>query len=253
VNEIPAKLNDRTALQAAAEHGHLSTIQLLLREGASLELRTRWGFTALHLAVKNGHKAAARHLLEAGADITPRTDDRLTVLHSAAQNGLTDIVALLLQSAHCNMPNRTPRSRRFQSARESTLLDARTWRGCNALCLAAGNGHFPVVKLLLEAGEDHKVHGCDCSPLGRAVSRGDEATAVLLLENKADPNIRDWISGTPLEVAVSKGNKKLVELLLKKGADPDAVKLERSFRYSLASQDIVNIIKDAQQRKKPSE
>src|SRR5947199_4479800 len=49
--------------------------------------------------------------------------------------------------------------------------------------------------------------------------RGDEAMALLLLENNADPNLKSRISETPLEVAASKGHERLVKLLLKTGPD----------------------------------
>jgi len=46
----------KTALHGAAIYGHVSTVQLLLEKGASIEARECSDRTALYFAAKNGHE-----------------------------------------------------------------------------------------------------------------------------------------------------------------------------------------------------
>ena len=51
-----ADLKGRTPLLAAAEHGHINTINLLLEKGANYLTVDLKGRTALHEAAQNGHE-----------------------------------------------------------------------------------------------------------------------------------------------------------------------------------------------------
>jgi hypothetical protein len=52
----------------------------LIRNGANMHWRNRWGETALHIAVRLGHKVATRILLESGANVHSRTSEGKGVL-----------------------------------------------------------------------------------------------------------------------------------------------------------------------------
>lgn len=52
----------------------------LIRNGAKMHWRNRWGETALHIAVRLGHKVATRVLLESGANVHSRTSEGKGVL-----------------------------------------------------------------------------------------------------------------------------------------------------------------------------
>ncbi len=71
-----------TVLQRAVEHGHISTVRLLLGIGADVDAlsdrpmyRSGHGYTALYLAAMCNHAAVARLLIEAGADVNTRMGD----------------------------------------------------------------------------------------------------------------------------------------------------------------------------------
>jgi hypothetical protein len=77
------------------------------------------------------------------------------------------------------------------------------------------------VKKLLEEGADPNIRDGDGNtPLHFAASKGCAEVARLLLEHGADPNAQDKSGETPLHVAASMGHVDVVRLLLERGADP---------------------------------
>ena len=70
----------------------------------------------------------------------------------------------------------------------------------------------------------HKKTGNGTTALHIAAERGDVAMAGFLLENRADPNVRDKMGATPVHVAAAFGKDSIARLLLQKGANPNAKK-----------------------------
>lgn len=94
-----------TALMRAALFGHISLIQLLIKNDASLDLQNIYGQTALFLAACF-HPDAAKLLIKKGANINHQTIDGDTALIKAARNGHKDIVELLIdKGADLNITN----------------------------------------------------------------------------------------------------------------------------------------------------
>ncbi|RKP27990.1 ankyrin repeat-containing domain protein, partial [Syncephalis pseudoplumigaleata] len=65
---------DHTALMWAAYQGDGVSVDILLRQGASLRAVDKTGFTPLHWAVSKGHDDVTVRLLKAGADVTAREE-----------------------------------------------------------------------------------------------------------------------------------------------------------------------------------
>jgi ankyrin repeat protein len=90
----------KTPLHLAAEHGHRSSIKMLLKYGAEVLLPNYLGQLALHAAIQNGHSACVDILLKACtrnmADFQSVLSRRQSPLIAACQNGFVDIVQLLL-------------------------------------------------------------------------------------------------------------------------------------------------------------
>nr|XP_015834887.1 PREDICTED: ankyrin repeat and sterile alpha motif domain-containing protein 1B isoform X1 [Tribolium castaneum] len=92
-----------TALDLAAQYGRLETVELLVRTDPSLiqclkraAPDTVYPHTPLHLASRNGHKAVVEVLLRAGFSVNMRTKSG-TALHEAALCGKVEVVRTLLE------------------------------------------------------------------------------------------------------------------------------------------------------------
>lgn len=108
-------------------------------------------------------------------------------------------------------------------------IDPISVSGTRPLMLAAAEGHWQTVKVLLDAGADVNARSVWGTPLTNASLTGHGTTVKLLLERGADVNARGLkrtISGTklvtPLQAAVDAGHQKIVMILLDKGADANA-------------------------------
>ncbi|CAK1550004.1 unnamed protein product [Leptosia nina] len=86
-----------TALQAAAQNGHVEVIQKLVEAGAETDAEDRDGDRAAHHAAFGDEPAALRALATAGADLNARNRRRQTPLHIAVNKGHLGVVRTLLQ------------------------------------------------------------------------------------------------------------------------------------------------------------
>ncbi|KAF5302340.1 hypothetical protein FQA39_LY10379 [Lamprigera yunnana] len=93
-----------TALDLAAQYGRLDAVELLVRTYPGLIQPMQrvipgniFPHTALHLASRNGHKAVVEVLLRSGYDVNIRTPSG-TALHEAALCGKVEVVRTLLEN-----------------------------------------------------------------------------------------------------------------------------------------------------------
>jgi ankyrin repeat protein len=199
-----------TALHAAARLGWLETVDELLQRGADVDrlavsdgerergetLRAHghpWeagpGAAVIERAAEGGHREVVSRLLDAGAD--PRF-----ALEAAGSTGDVALVDLLLA--------------RGADAR------ALTSEGESMLRRAAADGHFAVVRQLLDAGS----RPCEMT-LREAASNGRDA----VLRAFSEAGVRfDGAPGYwgPLYMAAQAGHTSTVALLLELGASADA-------------------------------
>ena len=187
-----------TALQLAAEKGHLNVVELLIDAAADVNVGSddENGHTPLLLASQQSHLDVMRLLLQAGAKQDPLK--RQSILHSAAAKGRTEVVMLLLE---------------FGTDPNEIVTGDKT-----ALHFAAANGHLKVMKLLLDAGtstgkEDMLGH----TALHSAAHAGEQAAIEMLLEAAADPLKVTRGGKSALHFASSNGHLKVMKLLLDAG------------------------------------
>ncbi|XP_015135530.2 GA-binding protein subunit beta-2 isoform X4 [Gallus gallus] len=84
-------------LHLAAQHGHYSTAEVLLRAGVSRDARTKVDRTPLHMAAADGHTHVVDLLIRNGADVNAKDMLKMTALHWAAEHNHRDVVELLVR------------------------------------------------------------------------------------------------------------------------------------------------------------
>lgn len=180
------------------------TLTLLLDAGANPDVPDSKGQTAMHHAATVGHEHHVRTLLERGAN--PRIGDwecRNPLMKAAAEGRLSVV-------------------RCIGAACPATMLDTDA-NGMTALSWAVSHGHAPVVHALLSLGAKTDVPAWGGMPLiAKAVCRDDRATMVMLINAGADVSAREPNTGsTALHLAVQFRRIRMFTLLLENGADPD--------------------------------
>ncbi|KAH9369191.1 hypothetical protein HPB48_016906 [Haemaphysalis longicornis] len=84
-------------LHMAAQNGHVSTAEVLLRAGISRDARTKVDRTPLHVAAQEGHLGVVELLLKHSADIEAKDMLRMTPLHWAVERAHVDVIRCLLR------------------------------------------------------------------------------------------------------------------------------------------------------------
>ena len=135
-------------------------------------------------------------------------DDLATLLIIAARDGKLDFVKVLLRY-EANI-----------EARATIKINGEVGEGCTALWIAAANGHFDVVRLLIE--QNAEVDGrtsSNSTPLRAAAFDGHLDIVRCLVENGADVNARTNFNSTPLMITCYKGHLDVASYLVKHGAN----------------------------------
>ncbi|XP_037720684.1 protein TANC2 isoform X2 [Drosophila subpulchrella] len=188
------------ALTAAARHGCVDVVGILLSRGAQIDARNRQGYSALWLAVKEGHWSVVEHLLQRGALLDePLGQTRKTPLMIAAEEGHLELVELLLARG---------------SARE-----AQDHEGFTALSWACLRGHLAAAKTLIEHGcnrhhEDHNGR----TALDLAAYQGAASLVLYILDQGGNLEHIDVHGMRPLDRAIACRNIQAVQVFLRKGA-----------------------------------
>ncbi|KAK0625339.1 ankyrin repeat-containing domain protein [Bombardia bombarda] len=165
-----------TPLLRAVRGGHLQTVDVLLRHGASLEATTRDGSNALHTATQLGDNAMVQKILglEGRPQVATINTHGYDAVKIAAESGFYGILELLLAEVDKKVidkplpsSNRTP------------------------IFLAAVHGHAESVELLLRHGADPMIHDDnESSALYHAAKEGDVVVFSLLLASSAYQSVR---------------------------------------------------------------
>lgn len=175
---LQASLSERGGWQLRNKDQQKDVIQCLLRHGASINapISSIKGRSELAFAVELNDMELVQQLLDCGAEINspPAPKAGRTALQAAAclnTPNLAMIQLLLKKGALVN-------------------ASAARWLGRMPLEAAAIQGHFQIVRVLLEAGADPNHQGSDDSPswaLKNAIRMGRLDIAYMLLEAGADP------------------------------------------------------------------
>ncbi|KAG9333990.1 hypothetical protein JZ751_009306 [Albula glossodonta] len=224
-----------TPLHVAAKYGHELLISTLMTNGADTARQGIHGMFPLHLAVLYGFSDCCRkllssgqlysivsslsneHVLSAGFDINTPDNFGRTCLHAAASGGNVECLNLLLSSG--------------------ADLSRKDKFGRTPLHYAAANGNSACLVTLVSAGaEVNQPDSKGCTPLHYAAAaqafrrvdkhyagsqqseeeRAKETFICLeyLLDNGADPSVRNIKGYSAVHYAAAHGNKQNLELTL---------------------------------------
>ena len=157
-NHAAVDFDFNTPLVAAAAHGRLEAVHMLLEACADKDLRSVEGGTAMYAASRKGHLEVVRLLLEVRADKDKETPPR-TPMWVASFFGHVEIVRLLLD-AGADKNKASP------------------------ICAACRVGHREIVRLLLEAKADkEKADSSGHTPMLLAREKRNSDIVQLLLDD----------------------------------------------------------------------
>ncbi|XP_046893261.1 CARD- and ANK-domain containing inflammasome adapter protein [Hypomesus transpacificus] len=253
--------SNETLLHVAAEHGHLSIIELLLHRGAQLDVRDEEGYTPLHRAALRGHSQAVRGLVNAGAPIYALDKQSKTPLHLSVKNKHLGTVKTLVEEERKLPKNQAQGSFLHTAAREDdsrlaevllqcgAVVDARDNHKWTALFHAVSRGCEKTATVLLSAGATvdrvvietalelnrgpilrllltHAAGALGSEALGSAllsaVKKNQEEVVAALVDCGADVNARDQQGYTPLLLSAELGHTEVFRALAAKHALVDA-------------------------------
>jgi ankyrin repeat protein len=226
--EQGAKINlqnhmGKTALHLASQRGYLSIIQLMLNHDANVDALDNEGSTPLHLAISGASLEAIQLLLNHGASITLRNGKGQTALHRASQRGHLDIIQLILNhGADVDTPDNDGSTPLHLAIFEGTMADfegSSVSSGGIAISEARPEASLKAVQLLLKHGVDINLQNhMGQTALHKASQCGHLGTIELILNQNVDVDALDHGGSTPLHLAISNGHLGIAQLLLKHGA-----------------------------------
>jgi ankyrin repeat protein/L-ascorbate metabolism protein UlaG (beta-lactamase superfamily) len=231
---IPAQAGE---IHRAAEAGDLAGVQKLLdAEPALIQAADDKGRTPLHLAAFNGRDDVVALLIRKGAEVDRReTHYDLTPLHMAAWKGHAGAARLLLEAgADLNARERDNETPLYYAAtadsietidlflaRGADLNDTQSKVGNTPLSLAVERGQNGTALHLIDRGADQGLKQDHGTLLHGAAWRGSQALVGRLIAGGLDPNAANDAGITPLYLAASVGNAEAVKALLDGGARTD--------------------------------
>ncbi|XP_019510552.1 PREDICTED: ankyrin repeat domain-containing protein 6 isoform X4 [Hipposideros armiger] len=192
--KVAVTKHGRTPLHLAANKGHLSVVQILLKAGCDLDVQDDGDQTALHRATVVGNTEVIAALIQEGCALDRQDKDGNTALHEASWHGFSQSVKLLVKAgANVLAKNKAGntalhlacQNSHSQSTRVLLLggsrADLKNNAGDTALHIAASLNHKKVVKILLEAGADGTiVNNAGQTPLETARYHNNPEVALLL-------------------------------------------------------------------------
>ncbi|CEJ86403.1 hypothetical protein VHEMI04095 [[Torrubiella] hemipterigena] len=161
-----AILDDKqTLLHIAAEYGQTDNVRILLRRGANIQAKNKWGLTPLHSAALKGWYDTVTVLIEAGANLNERDMfDRTPLAFATYEIRQTALAFLLLKNGAT-----------FASYEADSLLPT--------LAHAIDANELEVVKILVEGGVPFQMKDTyRATPYQRAKQAGLEDIAQYLYD-----------------------------------------------------------------------
>ncbi|XP_036019566.1 ankyrin repeat domain-containing protein 6 isoform X3 [Mus musculus] len=202
--KVAVTKHGRTPLHLAANKGHLSVVQILLKAGCDLDVQDDGDQTALHRATVVGNTEILTALIREGCALDRQDKDGNTALHEAAWHGFSQSAKLLVKAG-------------------ANVL-ARNKAGNTALHLACQNSHSQSTRILLLGGSRADLKNNAGDTCLHVAARYNHLSVVRLLLNAfCSVHEKNQAGDTALHVAAALNHKKVVKVLLEAGADTTIV------------------------------
>lgn len=224
----------QSPLHYAVKYNQLSFAELLISNGANIDLVDSNGNTALHLAVeesrgelkilellsksddinnfkkddksllhllieKQGDLKTFKWLIEKGANLHAVDKDGCNILHYAAQFGRLDIVEYLIDHGKVD-----------------EIINEQDNNGNTALHNSVKGGFYDITDMLLRSGSKVNVMNYDFElPIHFASENStDDSIVKLLIQYDTTVNVKNRIDWTPVFYAALNGNDKVINALI---------------------------------------
>jgi ankyrin repeat protein len=178
-------------------------------------------------AIKQGNRDEVEHRLALDPILIHAKEAGLTPIMVAAYHNQPEIASFLadktvaitvFEAAAVGKINNIIRI----LARNPLLVSAYSEDGFQPLGLACFFGHLDSAEYLVKAGAPVNAHShneLNTAPIQSAAAGGHRKIVKMLLEHRADPNIRSQGGNTPLHAAAQNGDEEMIRILLYGGAD----------------------------------
>lgn len=188
-----------SALLLCLENEYFDLAELMIANGAEIDIRNVKGWTPLIWASIKGRRKCVDFLIAHGANIHACNNDGWNAVTGAYFKNRTDIVELLLE--------------------KGAIFGAKYAEA--ALLSAYENGYIDLAKHLLTAFDitPNITDAANVSLLAKAVAKGDWSFVRTLIAKKADVNVRSADGVPMLALLAGNGHKELIALMLDNGAD----------------------------------
>ncbi|PSN47946.1 hypothetical protein C0J52_10325 [Blattella germanica] len=229
--EVPLK----TPLICASENGLVQVAELLIKNGADIELYNQFSQNALLIAAHKGHSDMISMLLNYQANLLSHDNRGNSALHLAADAGNADCVELLLDAGlTTDIVNHDSETPLMSAAKRGhcTVIEIFLRHGANfKACDKTGNTvlHHAVrscnvecLSLLLSMEHDININACNTkneTPLILTSQIGNYDVMNFLIQQNATLTACDIYGNTGLHYTASYGNIECMSLLLDSGVD----------------------------------
>ncbi|VDI79337.1 glycerophosphodiester phosphodiesterase [Mytilus galloprovincialis] len=232
-----ADVNGLAPIHIAVSEKHFSVTELLLREIAAVDKRSKQGHTPLYFACENGDMDIVKLLLRYRADINGRNEIcSRTPLYKAYEHEHYNIVKCLLEQetairlsnykymflfTTCLMGDVNAVKDLLQNNKIFFNINCIKY-GETVLSIASKKGFPKLVELLLQHNHDINFHSkSGWTALCLACKSGSKNTVEFLLRHKASVHIATKSRMTALFISCLYGHSHLIEPLIRHGANVD--------------------------------
>jgi ankyrin repeat protein len=207
-------------------------------------------------AIKHGDLNEVKRLLFLNPGLIHEKENGLSPVITAAYHQKPEVADFLADKAgsltifEASATGKTGQIVR-QLARDPNLVNAYAEDGFQPLGLACFFGHYETVEYLIKAGASVNSSSnnlLQAAPIQSAAAARHVKIVTLLLNNNADPNVREQGGNTPLHAATQNGDLQMIRSLLFNGADLTIVNKDGKSPADLAQEaghaDAVSLLKE---------